>query len=332
MTQCTTFRLLLFTLFSLFFLNGRASEALNQPDTSAVHELTIYAIPSQSELDWKSPSSILQTALESYTQSIFKRYSIPIGHIFIEFSTPLIDSVVLTSITTAPGTDMGRMVLIDKVGLGILGATFKGRMESSKELQKKINLFGRKKQLAFIKYRISEEAALRVKKYLEVFTKKKDGGFSPSGHYGGAFWPRYEYEGAGCSAFGISAMEIAGLYIDHPEWRVSFNIPMDLVGGSFNNHKRVKARSIKKRYHWHDGSGVENVDYIPFTIYDPSLIFNWILKQRELKGELVPMEKNKIPGLYFDARKVSISQFEPIFIKRKKPSIFIDIFRKDAHL
>ena len=155
MTQCTTFLLLLFTLFSLFFLTGRASEASHQPDTSVVHELTIYAIPSQSELDWKSPSSILQTALESYTQSIFKRYSIPIGHIFIEFSTPLIDSVDLTSITTAPGTDMGRMVLIDKVGLGILGATFKGRMENSKELQKKINLFGRKKQLAFIKYRIS---------------------------------------------------------------------------------------------------------------------------------------------------------------------------------
>jgi hypothetical protein len=51
-----------------------------------------------------------------------------------------------------------------------------------------------------------------------------------------------------------------------------------------------------------------------------------------LKGELVPMEKDKIPGLYLDARKMSISEFEPIFIKRKKPSIFIDIFRKDAHL
>ena len=96
--------------------------------------------------------------------------------------------------------------------------------------------------------------------------------------------------------------------------------------------QKVKARNIKKRDHWHDGSGEENVDYIPFTIYDPSLIFNWILKQRQLKGELVPMEKDKIPGLYLDARKVSISEFEPIFIKRKKPSIFIDIFRKDAHL
>ena len=188
-------------------------------------------------------------------------------------------------------------------------------MESRKELKKKISLFARKHRLAFIKYRISEEAALRVKQYIEGFTKKRANGFSPSGNYGGAFWPRYESEGAGCSAFGISAMEIAGLKIDYPEWKVSVNIPMDLVGGNFNNHKKIKARNIKKRYQWHDGSGVENVDYIPFTLYDPSMIYNWILQQRHLKGKLVPIEKNKIPGLYYDASKMTLSQFEPIFIK-----------------
>lgn len=169
-----------------------------EPDTSAVHELTIYVIQSYSPINWKSPSSLYRSSVESYTKSLFKKNAYSIGHLFIEFSTPLLDSVVITSIRSASGAEKRRLVMKDKIGLGLLGAVMQGRMESREEL---------KKGLRFITYRINDESALRVIEFLEKFTKKSDGQNAPCDFYSGAFWSRYENEGGGCTSFGLSDME-----------------------------------------------------------------------------------------------------------------------------
>lgn len=333
MNRSSPFTILLLTgCFFLFFNVGSAfSASLLQAarhDTSTVHELTIYAIPSLVELNWDSPSSLLKSAANSFFLGMFVKTRQRIGHIFIEFKTPLLDSVFLSGFTTAPGENMGTLAMKEHVGLGVLGATVKGHLEHRAYLEKRIKIFAAKKKIAFIKYRISEEAALRVKKYLEGFTKENEDGYSPSSIYGGALWPRNEDEGAGCSAFGISALDVAGININHPDWMVSVNIPMDLVGGHFNNNRKVRILQINRRDHWHDGSGKENVDYIPYSVYDPSLVFSWILNQRKLKETLTPVENDNIPGLYYDARSIKISEFEPVFIKREKSTLFVDFFRK----
>lgn len=333
MNRSSPFTILFLTCcFFLFFNTGSAfSAALLQAarhDTSSVHELTIYAVPSLVELNWDSPSTLLKSAANSFFMGMFVKTRQRIGHIIIEFKTPLLDSVFLSGFTTAPGESIGTLAMKEHVGLGVLGATVKGHLEHRAYLEKRIKIFAAKKKIAFIKYRISEEAALRVKKYLEGFTKENEKGYAPSSIYGGALWPRNEDEGAGCSAFGISALDVAGININHPDWMVSVNIPMDLVGGNFNNNRKVRILQVNRRDHWHDGSGTENVDYILYSIYDPSLVFRWILNQRKLKGELAPIENNNIPGLYYDARNIKISEFEPVFIKREKSSPFIDFFRK----
>jgi len=295
-------------------------------DSAAVHELTIYVIPSFSPLNWESPASLYRSTFESYTKSLFKTHKYSIGHLFIEFSTPLIDSVVLTSIRSSSDAEKRRLALKDKIGLGMLGAVLQGRMESRAELSKKIAYFSKKKQLAFIKYRISKESALRVIEFLKAFCSETREALTPSHYYGGAFWPRFINEGAGCSSFGMSVMEVAGLFIDYPDWRYSVNIPINLIGGVYNNGVKVKQRTILKTNKWHSSEGNVNVDYVPITLYDPSLIFNWIILQRKTAIKEA-VEINNIPGLYFDSREINLPEEVPIFFKRKNPSLFIDIFK-----
>lgn len=325
---------LIFICLTLICATGRSTEQINclndistsDTDSSDVHELTIYVIPSYSKINWESPASLYKSSFESYTKSLFKTHKYSIGHLFIELSTPLLDSVILTSIRISSDAEKRRLVLKDQIGLGILGTVMHGRMESSEELTKKIIYFSKRKQLAFIKYRISKESVLRVIEFIKVFCTKTDDGFTPCQYYGGAFWPRFEKEGAGCSSFGISVMAVAGLSVEYPEWKLSVNIPMNLVGGVYNNNSKIKRRTILKTDKWHNGEGVENVDFIPLTLYDPSLIFKWIIEQRKA-GTVEAIEKDNTPGLLIDATKISVPLEVPVFSKRCKNSLFIDIFR-----
>jgi hypothetical protein len=307
---------------------------------SSVHELTIYVVPSHSALSWESPSSIYRSSLVSFIKARFSKYPNSVGHMFIEFSTPLIDSVVLTGIRSTSSMEKVRLLNKEKIGMGIMGAPMGGRMESSADLREMIDYLSAKKmKIAFIKYTLNEQSALRVKEFLETFLGKKEGKVNPGRHYGGAFWPRYENEGAGCSSFGLSALECAGVKIDTPGWKITVNIPASLVGGEYNNNRKVRRYKIDQAKKWHNGDGVEGVDYFEYNVYDPSLVYDWIINKRknyngsdpknQIKGkDFHPGTINNIQGLTIDVSNISIPENEPVFLKRTKQSVFIDVYKK----
>lgn len=326
--------LLLTVILYIFSPDSAAGRSIADTDTSQVHELTIYVVPSLYKLDWSSPSSLLETSFKSYSIAVFRKNAYSIGHLFIELSTPLLDSVLLTSIRSTSGAQTRKLVLNERIGLGILGADLHGRMETRKELLQKISHFSASKKLAFIKFRLNKKSTERVIEYIRKFTSRSNNGHAPYDFYGGAFWPGFENEGAGCTSFGLFAMQAAGLSINYPDWMVSINIPMALVGGEYNNHSKVSRREIHRTHKWHNGSGVENVDYIPLSIYDPSLIYNWIIARTDKKDEFVPYiikdfpgVRRSIKGLYMDARSVTVPENEPLFRQRSKSSLFIDVFK-----
>lgn len=304
-------------------------------NNNPVNELTLYVIPSYEPIDWSSPSKLYKSALKSYSEAFFQKKNYPIGHMFLELKTPFCDSVILTSITSVSGKEQRDLVLKEKVGLTILGTPVSGRMESSNELREKIRRFSAKNKLAYMQFSLNDQAVKRVLEYIRRFTTRNSEGKSPSDHYGGAFWPLFENEGAGCSSFGISALETTGFDIDRKEWYSDLMIPIDLLGGINNGGKKVKSKDIRKWKTWHSGNGVINIDYVPLRTYDPSMIFHWIIKQRENPGKssegFVAVSKprptggkSNIPGLFYDARNIVVSNDIPVFRKRTQASFFIN--------
>jgi len=332
--------LILALILSFTFLVRDSSYGQNSRDSTECHELTIYVIPSHLFVDWQNPSTLYKTTINSWLYSKLHKYSYFIGHLFIELNTTLLDEPIITSVRSTGNKEKKRLLFKEKIGLGIIGAAFPGRMETNGELLASIECAVKKdREIAFIKYRINKEAASRIIEYLEGFTTKDSNSVAPCDAYGGGFWPRYEKEGAGCSAFGIAAMEVAGLKCDYPEWVHRINIPADLVGGEFNNFIRVKNKDIKRRKTWYGGSGTANVDYFPFFIYDPTLIYNWIMEQREILSNndgtsisqpfttaIKKESRGTIPGLFMDARSVAVPVNDPVFKKRIEYSVFVDRF------
>ena len=319
--------LLTLLLFSLSFkeVSGKSG------DTLSYHDLTIYVTPSLSPLNWDSPSALYRSTLKSYKRSISNKRGYMIGHLFVELSADEALYEAFTSIRSLSGRANREMIIKDRVGLGILGAPIPGRMESREELEERMEFLRERGEIAFITFRISDESASRISRFIESFSYGCEGEEPPSRNYGGAYNPRFLGEGAGCSAFGLATLELAGIDYDIPEWRVDINIPMDLIGGDFNNGKRIKIRDIKKRKEWHSGEGQESVDFVRFSIYDPSLIFRWIIDRYHIGLEnsatsyndgFTPVTKGDIPGLFFNALDI-ITPTDSIFIKRPKPSFFI---------
>ena len=296
------------------------------------HELTVYAIPSPVEFDWSSPSALFNTYVKSLAKTMLTSYNYTLGHMFVILTSPDLEEPLFTGMRSVSRSEQQEKVLRDKIGLGILGVGLKGRLEQRDELEAVIRQYTSSNNLASITYRISDTAFKRIMDFIERFDTPDENNHLPSAHYGGTFWPLYEHEGAGCSAFGVAMLELAG--IDGPElkeWRVEVNIPMELVGGQLNPGRKVAIRDLRRAKSWHDGSGKENIDYIPFMIYDPTLVYNWINNFRaseHLSSDFyvdVPAYP-RIPRLFSDVREKSLNGDVPIITHRPGNNLFIHNF------
>ena len=328
--------LLLLSALFIVFLACQPSESFARGNGGENNEnrLTIYVIPSAAPLDWQSPSTLYKSFFKGYVAKMLRSEKYLIGHLFIKLTSPLLEKPLLTGMRSASKREKKNLVMREKVGLAILGIGMKGRLEDPDELVKKIGYYSRKKEIASITYLINDESVKRILEFYRIFTSKFNDKYSPADFYGGAFWPLYEYEGAGCTAFGMSMLDLAKITGNETNlWKVDVNIPMKLIGGELNHNLKVKTQQIKKTHEWASGTGVDTVDYVSFSIYDPSLIFNWINRQRELPdssriGGYLPMSELSVPGLISDRTSVGVSENGPVIGTRNQNNFFIDHYLK----
>jgi len=323
----------LITLFILFFFAFAQSKAQSSTNEE-IHEITLYAMPTLYPLDWSSPSSLFQSMKDCFMKTRKVKDNYLLGHLAVKINSPLLDSPKLFAMSSANKWERINLVLKEKIGFGIMGYPLKGRIEPVGELAEKLKIYAERKKLAFITYRINKEAAKRMIAFVNGFTELKKDNKSSSHFYGGSFWPRYENEGSGCSAMGMALMDVANLLpVESEEWLVKVKIPISIIGGEVNQNKKIKNSLIKKTTKWHDGDGVPNEDFVQYQIYEPSLMFDWILKQRSNPGNnYILTEQMGAPGIMVDLSDKNIDTIAPVFKKREQEDLFINFYLKKRGL
>lgn len=303
-----------------------ATLAQTESDSNDIHEFTIYAIPTIEPLNWENPSALYKTMRNCY----FKTISLPdnylLGHVAVKLSTTLLPEPMLIAMTSASPQEKVDLILKKKVGYGIMGATLQGRLETEAELKHKLGVYAKRNKLAFVTFRINKTAARRMLDFIKRYSEKKNEKNAPCDFYGGSFWPLYTNEGSGCSAFGAALLDAADLLLPFTDnWKLDVKIPTSIIGGEYNNGKKVKFSAISKTKKWHSGEGQANVDYVDYLIYEPSIMFQWILdKRNENTAEFHSVEENGVPGLYFDGSSIQVKDTTRMFEQRPEPNLFID--------
>lgn len=326
-----TFRTIVLCLLVFSFTPLAAKDSLS---LSQEHELTLYVIPTLHPIDWSSPGSLYKTMLSTYLKTFFVDKNYLLGHLTVKISSPLLKEPLRIAMTSDDKWEKLHLILNEKVGLGVMCASWDGKIESEKHIEKMHSVYKKREKVAFIRYKVNETALRRMINFYQSYTSSTENDHQPSGYYGGAFWPLYHDEGSGCSAFGAAMLEVANLLTPETEdWVIRRKIPMDLVGGPFNNNKKVRTRTIRRADKWYEGEGVANVDYVDYYIYEPSVMFDWILDKRENNADLyIAIEEDGVPGVVVDRTDVEVLEDAPIFTSRPVPNLFIDTFKKSTGL
>lgn len=324
------FRKIYIYLFFLFVIQINVIFAQNRSSVTnggSEHELTIFAIPEVSKIAWDNPSLLFKTTIKCYLNAALRKHYYVIGHVIARIQSPLLDSTVYVAMNGAEQSEKVEYVIKKKVGLGVFGSTIKGRIEPVNHIHDGLALYAKRGKVAYLKFKINQQTVERLVEFVNYYKQKNQTGYAPCEFYNGALYPRFEKEGSGCSAFGVSLLDIANVIPNEAknEWVRSVNIPMELIGGEFNNNKKVKFSSIFKTKNWYNGEGKEGVDFVNYSVYDPGLIFNWInYKYLQNDTNFIPETENNMKGLVVDQSDVTFN--DKVIHQRKDTTFFAKFF------
>jgi hypothetical protein len=266
-------------------------------------DLTIYILPSAVDRTWESPREILATTILNvlYPEKYKKRI---LGHAIIKLSYG--EEVYITGSVPADRPEMNNMLLRDGYGLGILHARMKGRLESKEALMFEIASRFKYGNITFLRFKVSPEMFSRLKYYLEEYDSR---GYDSI--YNGVNKPR-EGKGAGCTAFAVSFLEVAGFLKEEwaSSWTSKVRVPLELIG-HLTNDQKVSPLKVLMKSKW---APIEE-NHIETCFYDPNYMHHWIQSQFYNGGsiEATPVQNNKALGLEFDYRH-RVCPSETVFI------------------
>lgn len=318
-------RLLTASLFVLL-ISFQITYSRNSNDSiNDQHEITLYFTNSTGRINWANPSDLFKSTNICYLKAGLRKNYYVIGHTQARLTSTLLPAPRYIAMTGAVQTEKVELVFKKKVGFGSLGSTIQGKLETEESIKKGIELYGKRNMLMYVKFKINAEAVRRILQFIEYYGSKNENGFAPYQNYNGALWPRYENEGSGCSAFGVSLLDVANIIPpEAKDWMVDINVPIDLIGGEFNNNKKIKFGSIYRTKSWYTGNGKEGVDYVNYKVYDPSIINDWIIKMRTKNDSVFRAdEENGLKGLIVDRRNVVYDPNEPIVKQRTDTTLFV---------
>jgi hypothetical protein len=195
--------------------------------------LTVYAIPSPRGIDWSTPKTLTWSAARNNMSPGTHK----IGHANIHLRCATADGddrdyEILTGMTTGEDDPTMRLLKQEGYGLGILFATVPGRLESTAEVSTDLHHRFETGNVNFLQFAINPTTCARLADYATEYQAR---GYDQA--YGLPNRPRHG-EGAGCTAFAASFLELAGLHSNHlrSRWNKTRLAPAFLTGGPLTGH------------------------------------------------------------------------------------------------
>jgi hypothetical protein len=276
-------------------------------------ELTIYVIPPHVAMDWRSPRLLLASYLDNLAaKNKYHKYRHPLGHVLVELRDTNFHTIV--GVTARSRVDLTFKVIVKGYGLGIFFSKLPGRMQDEAENKKEILKRSANGDIAFIKFKLNRMAFERLKQYLEEYRSSGYGNI-----YNGDNTPR-EGTGSGCSAFGISFIELAGLLPEEVliKWMVHKTVPEKLIGGPEGNYRWVGLYKVAARKTWADSSKHK---YRSITYFEPGLMHAWILSMWNNSNNssgFTPELMASAKGISIDCSKYNVPT-DPIWLNKAIP-------------
>lgn len=296
-------------------LNGDDEESFAATDTTDAelarategqafdNELTLFAIPAPRliGLSWKSPGALARRTLINEGLS----FSRAIGHAAVRVqcaATETREAAHFQGSMVSTGDEFRQMVIKEKAGLGVLFRTVPGRLEREDELQPSLDERYRNGRVSYLRMGVSADTCHALLDYVKEYAAR-----GVEDQYG--FVRPLHQEGAGCSAFSMSFLKLAGLMEPEmeDEWAFDVRVPMKVIGGATNPGNDVP---VWKLFLLTRGWAKASEPHLRINGWDPTLMYKSIrtrAKSALRDGSEVVEKRGRALGIVLDHRDVLAS-------------------------
>ncbi len=197
------------------------------------------------------------------------------------------------------GDDFRGLVFEEKAGMGILFATVPGRLEREDELQPSLELRARRGRLTWLRMGVSSETCHALVDYVAAADAA-----GANDQYG--FVRPLHKEGAGCTAFAMAFLELAGLVEPwmREEWVFDVRVPMELIGGELNPGNEV---GVGRLLGISRGWARPDEPHLRVNGWEPTLMFHSV-HARSLAADAPVEQWGRATGLVLDRRDQAPAQ------------------------
>ncbi len=218
------------------------------------------------------------------------------GHMMVELKDS--NHHVIAGVTAVGHSGMTRNVIFNGHGLGILFEKIPGKLDETDINFPDILQRSKNGDIAFLQFNISQPVFDRVWKY---YTEYKDSGYYH--FYNGLNHP-LERNGAGCSAFAFSFLEVAGLLdMVPPEiCRIERHVRLIHIRNDYESRGPVSILKILLSNKW---AASNDSNALVYATHEPSWLFEWIRRNHDVipaSGKVQKTWLGKAPGILIDCR------------------------------
>lgn len=289
-------------------------------------ELTLHIMPAYPvKMNWGSPREILRSSL----WGSLLNGALPIGHVSVEVACGLREGEILPAnpdasnyVLSSATPDLKRdptvkLLLQRKIGLSLMESSWAGAVETPAQVKGSFAIVrNNPKRFSAVTFLIPEASCRRLITYFREYAAA-----APNLYYGNSPRPRRK-EGAGCTSFAVSFLELAGLLTEEfrREWAVVVRVPLRLMAG-YAGTKKISIWEVLRSPYAREWARASE-PHMELETFDPYYMHQWVRglvaspqALRELGGELnlnLPHGIKGIPAIRIDRRHVP-TPTEPIF-------------------
>jgi hypothetical protein len=238
--------------------------------SSFADELKLHVIKSPVGINWSTPWKLAITTVKNQIAPVGNKRAYSISHVFVEVNCPSVNTRILRGMTSATNTEERDIIFKKKYGLGAMFHTYVGKLEKDQEIEEDLLPYKGAHRKAELTFKVSPLACQRMLDYAEEYEQLGYGQM-----YSGLQADPLKGEGAGCSAFAVSFMRVAGLMDDFTsDWKQKINIPKKLIGGPLTgNRVKFSFLLLNPFLRWSS-----DIPHIHLEAWDPELMHQWIHK------------------------------------------------------
>lgn len=282
------------------------------PQARAKDHLTLHFIPAPVRTDWSTPRTLASSAVRNLIHRFHGGSRHGIGHLYVELEC---GGQFLVTGSTSIGNLDRENVLRHDYGLGVLFEKQPGMLEETEHVLKDLQSLHRTGRSNFLEFLISPDTCARLTRYLKEYRER---GYDRI--YGDINSRPLRGENAGCTAFGMSFLELAGLQHSEFErqWTQHLIVPRKFIGGPETGRRVPLLRILTDLHARWDRDLSEGG--LPIDFWDPEKMVGWTriafddLRRgaRVFPWPAILAKRGRSRGIRFDARRVPTPQ-GPIF-------------------